>query len=47
MSEIQKAYNAKLQETISLPPPTASIKNKAELESNYNVPLEVQFQHSN
>lgn len=48
MSEIQKPYNAKFWESISLPPPTAFYKKiKAELESNYNVPLEVQFQHSN
>lgn len=48
MSEIQRPYNANFWKTISLPPPTAFYKKiKEELESNFNVPLEVQFQHSN
>jgi len=48
MADIKLPYNEEFWKNLSLPPETAFYKKiKAELESNYGVPLETQFKFVN
>jgi hypothetical protein len=48
MADVNLPYNPTFWGNLSLPPDTAFYKKiKAELESNFGVPLETQFKYAN